>query len=274
MQGILREMVNVGRLSPLLILVALVQLEMPAAEWLCSAEKPITVPAGLSQTSAWTSTTQDGTLRAFSSTSLVLASGIRIKLVEQPTTDQVHGQRVAALMATIGGVAAINGGYFTQEFTPAGLLVVDGHAISPRSDEAVLSGCIFINASCKLSLLTRDDDWTGATSARQAGPFLIDPGGTVGIKPSEHPAFARRSLIMRSNSGSIALVATSDASLYDLARCLHDHAQGFGVEGVERVLNLDGGPSTALCIAGRKEPVVFAEKASVRDILVVLPPEK
>jgi hypothetical protein len=253
------------------LLILLAQLPLGASEWVYTKTEPSAVPAGTCQATAWSTTLSDGTKRAFTSTSVVLAASARLRLVEQPIADQAHGQAVASLMTTTGGIAAINGGYFTAEFAPAGLLVIDARTISSRSDEAVFSGFLAIDTEGKLSLRTRGDNLAGAVSARQAGPFVIDPGGTVGIKPSEHPAFARRTLAVVSTTGCVALVATSDVSLYDLASCLHDHPDGFGVEGVERSLNLDGGPSTALSVAGLKEPAVFKETASVRDVIVVMP---
>ncbi|MBA2482496.1 MAG: phosphodiester glycosidase family protein [Planctomycetes bacterium] len=212
----------------------------------------------------------DGTKRAFTSTALLLAANTRITFVEQPVAIKEPGHSVADVMRTKAGIAAINGGYFTNEFTPAGLLRIDERTVSPKSDEAVLSGFIAIDATGKLTLRTRDDKLDDVTSARQSGPFIIDPGGNVGIKWGDKPAFARRSMIAATIDGYLALIATTDVSLFDLATCLHEHPDGFGLAHVERALNLDGGPSTALCMLGRNEPIVFSEKAPVRDVVVVL----
>jgi uncharacterized protein YigE (DUF2233 family) len=255
--------------TTLACMAILAPLAAPAADWTCTPAKPATVPAGTCLAASWSSTAPDGTRRSFASTSLVLGASARLRLVEQTGADQDHGQKVSVLMSAANGVAAVNGGYFTRKFAPAGLLLVDGRTASPRSDETALSGFLAIDADGKVTLRRRSDDLSGVTSVRQAGPFLIDPGGEIGIRPSEHPAVARRTVVLATTSGQVALVTTTDVTLHDLATCLHDHAAGFGIRGVERALNLDGGPSTAMSVAGLREQDVLVEKAAVRDVVVV-----
>jgi hypothetical protein len=244
-----------------------------ASEWRCALGEQGEVPAGTCATAAWTCA-DGGAARSFTSATLILARGARALIVEQPVSDKAAAPKVAAVMAAAGAVAAINGGYFTAEFAPAGLLRIDGRELAPLSREPAQSGVAVIDSRGALALRRRDDALDDAVAAVQAGPFIIDPGGQVGIRPAEHPPMARRSLIIVARDGSVALAATSEVALRDLADCLHDHPVGFGLGMIERALDLDGGPSTALSIAGWREPSPFVEKAPVRDVLVVLPPAK
>ncbi len=245
-------------------------IAVPASDWTCSPAVAQDVSAGRVTTTSWSTTAAEGSRRAFTSTSLLLTVDVSLRLVEQPVADKERARSVADVMAASGAVAAMNGGYFTKEFAPAGLLVVEGREVSSRSSETALSGILAVDAAGKLSLRLRDDALDNIAYARQAGPFLVDPGGAMGIRPSDHPSYARRSVVLLTTDGRVALVATTDVSLYDLATCLHDHPDGFGVVDVERALNMDGGPSTALCIKGLEKPSVMTERAPVRDVVVVV----
>ena len=100
------------------------------------------------------------------------------RLLDQPTRDRTH----AGLLAAFGdGVVAVNGGYFDDDFEPVGLCVVDGREISPLSTRSPLSAVISINDRGQLNLVPTAWFNGGATAAIQAGPFVIDPGGTIGV---------------------------------------------------------------------------------------------
>jgi hypothetical protein len=254
--------------------IALVVAFVPvvaAADWTCAPGPSAPASAGACVTTVWS-----GGGDGFSSTALVVGPGMRLALRAQAGNDREKAMPVAGLMAAADGVAALNGGYYTRGFAADGLLRVDGREVAPVGTAAVLSGFLAISADGAVSLRTRAEGPGAAPSVRQCGPFLIDPGGAVGIAANAEAPRARRSVVALGVDGRVALVATSEVSLPDLARCLHDHAEGFGVAGVERALNLDGGPSTALVVAGRTvggvaAPVVFGERAPVFDAVVVAP---
>ena len=82
--------------------------------------------------------------------------------------------------------------------------------------------------------------------AIQAGPFIVDPGGLPGIHSDDHQ-HARRSIVMLSED-SIAVAYTSSCTLYELMTALLRSPRTFGVERVERALNLSGGPSAGFAV--------------------------
>lgn len=146
-----------------------------------------------------------------------------------------------------GAVYAINGGYFTSEFLPSGLAISNGETWREVSDEPALSGFLTINSIGSIHLTPRGQNLPDCIAAIQAGPFLIDPGGRLGIHTDDNRS-QRRSVIANSSDGQLLLIVADAISLYQLAILLKERPNLFGVSHFERALNLDGGPSTALYV--------------------------
>ena len=133
----------------------------------------------------------------------------------------------------------INGGYFEQNFTPVGLCKIKGEYIN-KVKAKKLSGFVAINERGNLSLLTKKDKLKHYPTILQAGPYVIDPGGEIGIKtPSGYKA--KRTLIGQNRDGSLVIIVCKEIRLFELAQAIKKH-----LPQLERLLNLDGGPSTAL----------------------------
>lgn len=164
-----------------------------------------------------------------------------------PETEPANALLVNEVARANRAVFAINGGYFTDGFTPSGLAMDDGEQLQPSSDEAVLSGFIAISERGGVQLIPRAAGLPPCEEAVQAGPFLIDPGGQLGIH-SDDLRSQRRSVIAISSDGQLVLIVADAISLYQLAMLLHDRPGLFGVKQIDRALNLDGGPSTALYV--------------------------
>ena len=164
-------------------------------------------------------------------------------------------------------LAAINGGYFTADYRPDGLLEVDGVVRTPV--RAGLSGFVG-SASDDAPVVALADgvDTAKLRDALQGGPFLVDPGGAHGIKRDDGQR-ARRSLVILT-ADKIAIAMTAKCGLYDLATALLQSPEIFGVDHVERALNLDGGPSTgfAVRLPGGEVDVV-PETGRLRTVLTI-----
>jgi uncharacterized protein YigE (DUF2233 family) len=201
---------------------------------------------------------------------VVLAPGRhRLRLVDQSPAFPLGARSVAMTLAGIpGAVVAVNGGYFERDFQPAGLCLLEGRTVTPLALQGVLSGIAAIDARGALHLLPRQARLEGMYSAIQAGPFLIDPGGTIGVRA--RPARARRTVIAQDPAGVTMLLVTGDLTLHEVAALLHAHAPVLGLARVERALNLDGGPSTGLAVAV-DGGWSFPERGPVRNVLVVSP---
>jgi uncharacterized protein YigE (DUF2233 family) len=135
-------------------------------------------------------------------------------------------------------VVMINGGFFNPDFTPTGYCRIDGQVLG-RAVAKKLSGFVALDKAGALSLLGRGDDFAPYPTVVQAGPYVIDPGGKVGIRSSDGMR-AWRTLIGRTKDGQIRIVVAKPITLYDLALAVKK-----AMPDIERLLNLDGGPSTA-----------------------------
>ena len=201
----------------------------------------------------------------------------RARIADQPEPGFFKAPPVSALTARARAAVGINGGYFEPDFKPTGLLIVDGATVFPAVARPLLSGVLYIGATGALELRRRDEPLTGARFALQSGPFLIDPpeppepgtparAGTVGIrKPGP---VAPRTVLALSARRDLAVISTSLVGLLDLAEALSQEPAAFGLQEVERALNLDGGPSTALSIPALKEPVRIEALTPVRTAIL------
>ena len=133
----------------------------------------------------------------------------------------------------------VNGGYFEQDFSPVGFVRIDGRTLHKRRSLR-LSGFVAIDRRGTLRLLTKKDNVSGYRTVIQSGPHLINPGGSIGIK-SDTGQTARRTVIGVTRDQTIVLAVTEPISLSDLARAMLAE-----LPSLDRLLNLDGGPSTAL----------------------------
>ncbi|WP_269525327.1 phosphodiester glycosidase family protein [Coraliomargarita parva] len=136
-------------------------------------------------------------------------------------------------------IFTVNAGYFDGNLNPIGYFRIDGKAISTTRNPK-LSGFITITDKGKLSLHWKDIPEGEYRDVLQAGPFIIDPGGTIGIHARSGKE-AKRTVIGQTEDERILVLTTTEVFLYDLARILKSE-----IPELERALNLDGGPSVGL----------------------------
>ncbi|MEM9347384.1 MAG: phosphodiester glycosidase family protein [Planctomycetota bacterium] len=167
-------------------------------------------------------------------------------------------------------VAMINGSYFDSSFQPVGLVVMDGQTVSKMSPQPALSGVLAITDNHELVLIPRSKYRSESyiQNAIQAGPFIVDPGGKMGIR-SDDLKTAKRTAVGQSISGEIVFISTTECTLYELSAILVKHAHTLGVEGFDTVLNLDGGPSAGLYLNGIEEYHLIPETEVPNRILML-----
>lgn len=164
----------------------------------------------------------------------------------------------------------INGGYFDATGQPVGLVIRDGAMQSALSLQPSLSGVLTIDRDGDVRLIRSDayiEDET-IKSAIQAGPFLVDPGGTQGIM-SDDLKTAKRTAIGITMTGEIVFISASPCTLFELSEILSNHARRLGVDGFDRVLNLDGGPSAGLFVRGHEDQEVVPETPVPNTIVIM-----
>ncbi|RTZ67479.1 MAG: hypothetical protein DSZ29_00670 [Aquificaceae bacterium] len=137
----------------------------------------------------------------------------------------------------------INGGYFGRDFSPVGYYKINNKVINKHVSKK-LSGFIGIKKTGEIALLSKSDlkqqTSKSYSTLMQSGPYIIDPNGLLGIHHNNHKRY-QRTVIASTRSGDILLISTAPISLYNLA-----HALKKEFPDIERALNLDGGPSSAL----------------------------
>ncbi len=188
------------------------------------------------------------------------------EIFDQPNADR--SSSVKKVTEEENALFGINGGYFKASFDPAGLYILDGREQFPiNNTESNLSGLLTIDQDLQIDLLPRDTELQDPPYAIQAGPFLIDSGGKMGIQSKGK--IALRTVVALSPKKELVIIATtSNVSLYDLAESLHQTPKAFGVEQIDMALNLDGGPSTGLFVNLPDHPISLQEKGPVRNMIL------
>ena len=161
----------------------------------------------------------------------------------------------------------LNGGYFNQDFSPTGFCKIDGQQLNGKKSEK-LSGFVVLDKAGTVSLLGRDADVSGYPNVIQNGPFVIDPGGRPGIRRDDGKS-AERTLIGKTKDKRLVIVVTQPITLYALSCSIKKQ-----IPELDCLLNLDGGPSTALKITQTE----ILNRAPVRNYIARkkdrVPPEK
>lgn len=174
-----------------------------------------------------------------------------------------------------------NGGYFTPEHRPTGLLVSNGERLSPLVPVGGGAGSgVLVMSGDTLRLYERErvraEDLEGVTFAIQGGPRVIEPGSRDGIL-SDDGLRANRTVIGADQRGRLVLAVTyadaarTGASLFELQRLLG--RSGVGALGADLALdfalNLDGGTSTGFFLRHDDHPVRLPEATRVHSVLTL-----
>jgi uncharacterized protein YigE (DUF2233 family) len=174
-----------------------------------------------------------------------------IRLVPGRVQFRVHlrpaaPQRIRVWAADLDSAIVVNGGYFTPENQPAGLLVSDGHPWG--TSYGGFAGMFTVDCAGAV-----DIRWLAArpydpgeclAQAIQSFPVLVKPGGVMGFpSPQDGDYPARRTIVARDDDGRILLIVASAGylTLHEMANWLvHSDL------AIDTALNLDGGNSTGM----------------------------
>ena len=196
------------------------------------------------------------------------AAQCSLRVVGQPAKE--NALSIADAGRSVGALAACNGGFFTKEFTPLGLMIGDGKRVGVFEKGPLLTGVIIVKKNKPL-MLWRDEftDSSSISDLLQAGPRLVSNGTAVkGLQGGKARA---RTFVVTDNAGHWALGLCLYANLADLADML---ASGGVITEIEiaRALNLDGGSSSGLWTKDSSGHEHYeSEIATVRNFLAVVP---
>ena len=203
--------------------------------------------------------------RAAIDLALFSTKSFTLRMIDQPAEPRLD---LAETMRREKSAAGINGGYFTSDYTPVGLLIVDGKAFSPWQRARLLSGVLI--ASSDGVRIVRAGEYSRRLkpeAAVQCGPFLVDLGQRVrGLEATRE---ARRTFAATGRDDRAALGFCSEISLAQLSAILAGNVGNFKID---RALNLDGGSSSAFWFRRENGPAFsVAEQKTVRDFVAVVP---
>ncbi len=170
----------------------------------------------------------------------------RLRVADQPGGPGSRWPDAAAAAKALGGIAAVNAGFFTPEGAPLGLAISAGNAAGHWNRASSLgSGVWHPGAIVRREAL-------GPQGARrhsellQAGPMLVENGRSVsGLESTKASA---RTVILWDGGTRWWIGVSSPASLAETARVLDsENPAGWRAR---HALNLDGGRSSDLWVSG------------------------
>lgn len=199
------------------------------------------------------------------------AHALQLRIADQPPGFPQGARSVAQYRADAQALVGMVGGYFRHpDSSHDGLCLIAGVTVSPLAQVPPLSAIIGADAAGVPSLRPRGEGIAGLQWAVQAGPFVIDPGGILGVNP--RPALARRALLAQADDGAlVALASAGPLTLHEVARLLIDQPAALGVTRIERAINCDGGPSAGLALAAPAAAWSLAESGAVRTVILLSP---
>ena len=196
---------------------------------------------------------------------IFLAKSCTLRVIDNPT-----GETLSDTMPREKCAAGVNGGYFSSDFAPIGLLISGGKVIAPLQRARLITGVLSASARGVQTLRVREFSRREKISAAvQCGPFLVDHYELV--RGLDDSAVARRTFAATITNDRTLLGVCSEISLADLAAILTTTRLAGDLK-IQRALNLDGGSSSAFWFA-RKDGSAFSirEQKPVRDFMAIVP---
>ncbi len=173
-------------------------------------------------------------------------------------------------------IAAINGGFFTPEGKPLGLVYEQGRKYGELSNSSLGAGIYVHGTASRLPAILPRSTWQQLSSPSpahllQSGPFLLKNGKTVSGLSITRPR--ERSFLLWDGNIGWALAHSSSTSLASLSKALA--AQPITGFHIHHALNLDGGSSSDLWVSSSVKggPVSTRHlwNKNVRNYLALVP---
>jgi len=193
------------------------------------------------------------------------AKSCTLRVIDNPT-----GETLSDTMPREKCAAGVNGGYFSSDFAPTGLLVSGGRMIAPLQRARLITGVLSASARGVQILRVREfSRREKITAAVQCGPFLVDHDELV--RGLDDSTAARRTFAATVTNDRALLGICSEISLAELAAILTTTRLADDLK-IQRALNLHGGSSHAFWFA-RENASAFSirEQKPVRDFVAVVP---
>lgn len=207
-----------------------------------------------------------------------LNSNYTARLFYQPETIQSQAKSIDELQTQQQFLVAINGGFYTPAFKPAGLFIYQGKTLSRLSRDPLLTTCIEVTKQNTILLKKNPKECLSANNAIQTGPLLVDYRNehlSIDLLQAKLPRLKSffspnyRTILAQADDDSLLMITTSPLSLHDAATILKFYPQAFGIKFFKIALNLDGGSSTGMYVNFKDVPFYFHELKYVKTLIFV-----
>ncbi len=193
----------------------------------------------------------------------------RLAIADQPGGPGSRWADAAAAGRDLGGIAAVNGGFFTPEGKPLGLVASGGKKTGSLNRASSLGAGLFVGGSSPA--LLRREQGSGASEILQSGPFLVENGRAIaGLSLDSSTA---RTFIGWDGGSGWFIARTGSCSLAGLGQALA--GADFGGVNARTVLNLDGGRSSDQWVSSTVAGGPVSQRPfwnkPVRNFLVLVP---
>jgi uncharacterized protein YigE (DUF2233 family) len=229
-----------------------------------------TVSEGLSYSSAHASTTEENENKDLL---IVSINPAKYSFSIYQNKDKGSAKTIKEIGQDTKAIMAFNGGFFTEEFVPTGLLISSGQELRKISSADLLNGIFAVDKNGKPKILSSSAPVSASKYpfAIQNGPLLIDKNGQIQISKDTGKT-ASRTAIGIDKAGNVIIIVLkqsllnvdNEISLYDFAHLLKDSPE-LATLNLHSVLNLDGGPSSGLIIGDQYYP----EMEKVQNVILV-----
>lgn len=166
-------------------------------------------------------------------------------VADQPSGPGSRWPDARAAGRALGGLAAINGGFFTPEGEPLGRVIASGQSTGAINRASSLGSGFYVEKG-KRPALVRRESFSSGNQALQAGPFLVENRRRVSGLSSK--SSSARTFIATDGKHGWILARTAACSLAELAKALT--GASIGPIRLETALNLDGGRSSEIWASG------------------------
>ena len=174
----------------------------------------------------------------------------RLVVADQPDGPGSRYADAATAAQSLGGLAAVNAGFFTPEGAPLGLVASSGKISGSWNSASSLGSAVWYQSKSGSSAIVRRDKLGRSAAATmreliQAGPLLVENGRAVG--GLETTKTSARTLVLWDGGSRWWLGCSSPCTLAALTQSL---AAGTPTDWpIQQALNLDGGRSSDLWIS-------------------------
>ncbi len=176
----------------------------------------------------------------------------QLSIADQSNGPGTEYQQASDAGQANSGIAAINGGFFTPEGKPLGLVVSNGNTAGYWNSASSLGSAAWHRPKNGIPRITRREtlgfkNAKGMQELLQSGPMLID--NSLSVTDLNKTNIRDRSIILWNGKNQWWIGITSPCSLNQLANSLSKHSPTPWT--VKSALNLDGGSSCDLWVSGK-----------------------